>query len=188
MFNCDSNAGNVAGAYSSSMWGIVIFFLILFWVFSGNRNGFGFGNGWGGGCGMPFGFNGWGNNEHTPKDNDARLSTLQADMAKDTAILDGKLDLGFRTVLNNADNNANKIIEYAQNQRIAELERENTKLYINAQNDQIKTAIGASNSELNHRLDIIQGNMIQRPPFYPSGCVPCVSNCCGDSGCGCGNA
>lgn len=183
MFNCDS--GTAAGAYSSSVWGIIIFLLILFWVF-GSRNGCGNGFGFNNGCGygMPWGMNGWGNNEHTPKDNDARLSTLQADMAKDTAILDGKLDLGFRTVLNNADNNANKIIEYAQSQRIAELERENTKLYINAQNDQIKNAIGASNAELNHRLDIIQGSMISKPPFYPSGCVPCVTNCCGgDGGC-----
>lgn len=179
-----------AGAYSSSVWGIIIFLLILFWVF-GNRggcgNGFGFGNGcgmpWGGMGGMPFGA--WGLNEHTPKDNDARLAQLQATMDKDTAVLNGNLDLGFRTVLNNADNNANKIIEYAQNQRIAELERENTKLFFNAQNDQIKGQIAASNAELNHRLDIIQGNMIQRPPFYPSGCVPCVTNCCGgDGGCG----
>lgn len=182
--NCES--GNTAGAYTSSVWGIIIFLLILFWVFGSNRNGFGPGNAFGMPYGNGFGGWGWGNNEHTPKDNDARISTLQADMAKDTAILDGKLDLGFRTVLNNADNNANKIIEYAQNQRIAQLERENTKLYINGQNDLIKGQIAAGNAELNHRLDIIQGNMISRPPFYPSGCVPCVTNCCGGDG-GCGN-
>lgn len=182
--------GNVGGAYTSSVWGIIIFLLILFWVFGSNRNGFGAGNAWGMpygggfGYGMPFGA--WGLNEHTPKDNDNRLAQLQATMDKDTAVLEGQLDLGFRTVLNNADNNTNKIIEDNLRARIGELERENTKLYINAQNDQIKGAIGASNAELNHRLDIIQGNMISRPPFYPSGCVPCVTNCCGgDSGCGC---
>lgn len=178
-----SDNGSVGGMYSSSVWGIIIFLLILFWCF-GNRNGFG-GNAMPYG-GMPFGIMGdfptrWSNNEHTPKENDARLAQLQATMDKDTAVLNGQLDLGFRTVLNNADNNANKIIEYAQNQRIAQLERENTQLYINGQNDVIKSLIGASNSELNHRLDMIQSNMVQRPPFYPQGCVPCT---CG-SGCGC---
>lgn len=186
MFTGENCSGNVAGAYSSSVWGIIIFLLILFWVF-GNRNN----NGWGNnGWGMPFGNGGfnpfWGNNEHTPKDNDARLSDIKATMDKDTAVLEGQLDLGFRTVLNNADNNANRIIEDNLRARIGQLERENTKLYIDAQNDQIKAAIGAGNSELNHRLDIIQGNMITKPPFYPTGCVPCVTNCCGgDSGCGC---
>lgn len=185
---CNSNVG---GAYTSSVWGIIIFLLILFWVFGSNRGGFGAGNAWGMpygggfGYGMPFGA--WGLNEHTPKDNDNRLARLQATMDKDTAVLNGNLDLGFRTVLNNADNNTNKIIMENLQARNAQLERENTKLYIDAQNDRIKSAIGASNAELNHRLDIIQGNMIQRPPFYPTGCVPCVTNCCGggDSGCGC---
>lgn len=183
MYNSD-NCGS-GGAWMSSMWGIVIFFLILFWVFSGNRNGFGNGFAYPNGYGFPG--MGWGLNEHTPKDNDARLADINANMAKDTAILDGKLDLGFRTVLNNADNNANKIIEYAQNQRIQQLERENTQLFITAQNDSIKNMMLLQQGQTDRRLDAIEAQMLKQPPVYPTVCVPCSSNCCG-GGCGCGNA
>lgn len=183
--NC---GGNAAGMYSSSVWGIIIFLLILFWVFGNRNNGGWNGNGWatpwGGMGGMPFGA--WGLNEHTPKDNDNRLANLQATMEKDTAVLTGQLETAFREVINNQNNNAGRIVEDNLRARNAELERENFRLYVNAQNDQIKAAIGSSNAELNHRLDILQGQMITKPPFYPSGCVPCVTNCCGgDSGCGC---
>lgn len=185
MFGNESGSG--AGAYTSSVWGIIIFLLILFWVF-GNRNGCGNGFGFNNGCGMPWGgmgmpYGAWGLNEHTPKDNDNRLANLQATMEKDTAVLTGQLETAFREVINNQNNNAGRIVEDNLRARNAELERENTKLYINAQNDQIKASIAASNSELNHRLDIIQGSMLTRPPFYPMGCSPCVSNCCGDGGC-----
>lgn len=182
--NC--GCGNYGG--NTGIWFIVLFFLILFW---GGGNGFGggfnrAGNGWGwGASGMP-----WGNNEHTPKDNDNRLAALQADMGKDTAILDGKLDLGFRTVLQNADNNANKIIEYQQNQYIKQLEQRNMELFATAQNNAILNKLTASNAQVNSRLDMIENNMLTRPPFWPRGCSPCTSGICGDNdGCGCsGNA
>lgn len=183
------NCGNYGGYGGSNtgIWFIVLFFLILFW--GGNGLGGGFnraGNGWGwGASGMP-----WGANEHTPKDNDNRLATLQADMGKDTAILDGKLDLGFRTVLNNQDNNTNRIIEYQQNQYIKQLEQRNQELFSTIQSGNILNKLTASNAQVNSRLDMIENNMLRRPPFWPRGCSPCTSGICGDNdGCGCsGNA
>lgn len=170
--NCGSNTG---------IWFIVLFFLILFWGGNGFGNGFNrAGNAWGA-SGMP-----WGNNEHTPKDNDARLADINANMAKDTAILDGKLDLGFRTVLNNQDNNTNKIIEYQQNQYIKQLERQNMELFSTIQSGNILNKLTASNAQVNSRLDLIENNMLRRPPFWPRGCSPCTSGICGDNdGCGC---
>lgn len=182
--NCGTNV-----SYGSNMgiWFIVLFFLILFWGGNGIGGGFnraGNGCGWGwGASGMP-----WGNNEHTPKDNDNRLATLQADMGKDTAILDGKLDLGFRTVINNQDNNTNKIIEAGLRDRISQLERQNMELFATAQSNNILNKLTASNAQVNSRLDMIENNMLRRPPFYPRGCSPCTSGIC-DDGCGCsGNA
>lgn len=179
--NC---GGNAAGMYSSSVWGIIIFLLILFWAFGNRNNGFGNGNGWGmplGAAAMP-----WGNNEHTPKDNDARLAALHADMAKDTAILDGKLDLGFRTVLNNQDNNTNKIIEFQQNQYIKQLERENMELFAKSQSSAILNQMQANQCQTNNRLNLIENNMLVRPPFYVRGCSPCTSTLGDLDGCGCG--
>lgn len=183
----DCNTGTCNYGYGGSntgIWFIVLFFLILFWGGNGFGNGFNRGNGWNAG-GLP-----WNNNEHTPKDNDNRLATLQADMGKDTAILDGKLDLGFRTVINNNDNNTNKIIEAGLREKISQLERQNMELFSTIQSGNILNKLTASNAQVNSRLDMIENNMLRRPPFWPRGCSPCTSGICGDNdGCGCsGNA
>lgn len=165
------------GAYTSSVWGIIIFLLILFWVF-GNRNGMGFGApGAGAMC--------WGNNEHTPKDNDARLTDIKATMDKDTAVLTGQLETAFRQVINQSNVNTDRVIDGQREQYIRTLERENFKLFSTAQTDQLKYAMLGSNAELNRRLDGIECQMLKRPPVYPQVCVPCSSSLA-DGGCGCG--
>lgn len=174
--NC--GAGSCGG--NTGIWFIVLFFLILFWGGNGFGGGFGRNNAWGA-SGLA-----WGNNEHTPKDNDNRLSTLQADMAKDTAILDGKLDLGFRTVINNQDNNTNKLIEYQQNQYIKQLEQRNLELFATSQSNAILNQMQANQCQTNNRLNLIENNMLVRPPFYVRGCSPCTSTLGDLDGCGCG--
>lgn len=169
------NSGS-AGAYSSSVWGIIIFLLILFWVFGNNRNGFA--------NGVCAG-NVYGNNEHTPKDNDCRLAEIKATMDKDTAVLTGQLETAFRQVINQSNVNTDRIIDGQREQYIRTLERENFKLYSNAQTDQLKYALLGSNAELNRRLDGIECQMLKRPPVYPRTCVPCSTPMGGcDSGCG----
>lgn len=173
------NCGTTSCGGNTGIWFIVLFFLILFWG-GGLGGGFGRNNAWGAAA-MP-----WGNNEHTPKDNDARLADINANMAKDTAILDGKLDLGFRTVINNQDNNTNKIIEYQQNQYIKQLERQNMELFATAQSNAILNQMQANQCATNNRLNLIENNMLVRPPFYVRGCSPCTSTLGDLDGCGCG--
>lgn len=168
------NNSDGAGAYSSSVWGIIIFLLILFWVFGSGRNGFA--NGVTG--------SNYGNNEHTPKDNDCRLAEIKATMDKDTAVLTGQLESAFRQVINQSNVNTDKIIDGQREQYIRTLERENFKLYSNSQTDQLKYALLGSNAELNRRLDGIECQMLKRPPVYPRTCTPCSSTLCSDGGCG----
>ena len=167
-----------------SIWGIVIFFLILFWVFMGGNGGFFGRNGWG-----PNGWNGsWGLNEHTPKDNSRELSDLKCTMDKDTAVLQGQLDTAFRTVMNNDNVNTAAILSGQKDLYIKQLEQQATQLFITGQNDQTRFLMQMFNAEQNRRLDSIEANMLRRPPVYPTVCVPCSSNCCGSSsGCGCGS-
>lgn len=182
----NDGCGSGAGAWMSSMWGIVIFFLILFWVFSGNRNGFGNGfvNGWNGwnATGMP-----WGLNEHTPKDNDARLSEIKATMDKDTAVLTGQLETAFREVINVSNTNTGRVLDGQKDLYIKQLERENTQLFITAQNDALKNQMLMLQGATDRRLDSIEAQMLKVPPVYPTVCVPCSTNCCGGRS-GCDNA
>lgn len=164
MFDYDHRNG-------SSSWGFVIFFLILFW-FMGNGNGFGFGN--------RGNFGGWGNNEHTPKDNSSDLSDLKCTMNKDTAVLQGQLETAFRAVINNDNVNTAAILSGQKDLYIKQLEQQATQMFISGQNEQTRNMLLQLNAEQNRRLDSIECNMLRRPPVYPTVCVPCAqnTNCC----------
>lgn len=151
-----------------SSWGVVIFFLILFWAFLG-------GNGFGG--------RGYSNVNSRETAADAKsLFDLECMTGKSFAVLNGNLETAFREVINVNNVNTARVLDGQKDLYIKQLERENTKLYIDGKHDQTLYAMQANNAELNRRLDGIECSMLKRPPVYPTVCVPCSQNSCG--GCG----
>ena len=154
-----------------SNWGVVIFFLILFWVFMGGFGGPAFAAGRGGL---------WGFNETTPKDTEASIADLRCKVGTDTAVLQGQLETAFRTVINNDNTNTAAILSGQKDLYIKQLEQQATQMFITAQNDQTRNMMMMLNAEQNRRLDSIECNMLRRPPVYPTVCVPCSQgSCCG---------
>lgn len=151
-----------------SIWGIVIFLLILFWFFAGGN-----------------GNRAWGNNCRDTCADAKSLAELDCMTGRSFAVLNGNLDTAFRQVINNDNLNTARILDGQKDLYIQQLERENTKLYIDSKHDQTLFAMQAGNAELNRRLDGIECSMLKRPPVYPTVCVPCgvQNNGCG----GCGN-
>lgn len=151
----------------SSVWGVVIFFLILFWFFAGGN-----------------GNRAWGNCREACADAKS-LGDFECKTSQNLAVMTGQLDVAFREVINNNNLNTARILDGQKDLYIQQLERENTKLYIDSKHDQTLFAMQAGNADLNRRLDGIECNMLKRPPVYPTVCVPCgvQNNGCG----GCGN-
>lgn len=156
MFSSDSK---------SSPWGVVIFFLILFWFFAGGNVN-----------------RAWGNQREAFADAKS-LSDLDCMTGRNFAVLTGQMETAFREVINQNNINTANILAGQKDLYIQQLERENTKLYIDGKYDQTLNAMQIYNAELNRRLDGISAEMLRRPPVYPTTCVPCSTNCCGN-GCG----
>ena len=149
MYETSENHG-----FGGNVWGIVIFFLILFWF-----NG-----------GALFGRNGDGRynstNECSPMHNLDNLADIKCEQGKNFAVLNGELNTGFRTTLNQINVGVASIINAQKDQYIKQLEAKNAEMFVVAQNEQTR-------SLLDRRLDQIECQMLKRPPVYPSVCVPC---------------
>lgn len=157
MFSTDSKSG--------ASWGGVIFFLILFWFFTGGN------------------FNrAYGSQRDVCADAKS-LADHDCMVGRNFEVLKGNMETAFREVINQNNVNTASILAGQKDLYIQQLERENTKLYIDGKYDQTLNAMQIYNAELNRRLDGISAEMLRRPPVYPTTCVPCSTNCCGN-GCG----
>lgn len=166
MFDDSKSCGGV--------WMVFFVFLILFWGFSGN-GGFGFG-GWGRGAyAGPW----MAQNEVTPLDNARSLSAVQCTLSKDTAVLEGQLETAFRQIINNDNQNTATILAGQKDLYIKQLERENTQLFVVGENEKTRNQALLLKADTDAKLASISCNMLQRPPVYPTTCVPCSTNCCG---------
>lgn len=168
---------------STPNWGIVIFFLILFWVFMGNNGCGGFGGfGWGrNACAGPW----MGQNEVTPFDNNRALSAIQCSLEKDTAVLQGQLETAFRQTINNDNINTAAILSGQKDLYIKQLERENTNLFVTAQNEQTRQQALLLKADTDAKLESIRCQMAKQPPVYTASCIPCGIQ--PNFGCGFGN-
>lgn len=176
------------------IWGIAIFLLILFAAWGGwgnNRNAY---------AGpVPGGFTGCGcgfSNCNTDRD----VLKLETAMTAQNAVSNAQLETLARTILTNQDKNTAAILDGQKDLYIRDLERIATQQFITGQNEQTRNLINMSTAqaeaksaaqtcELNHRLDVIQSEMLKRPPFQAFGGLPVVgcNNLPAACGCGCGS-
>lgn len=163
-------------SYGGGMWLFFFIFLILIWGFGGNA-GFG---GWGRGAyAGPW----MAQNEVTPWDNSRALSSIQCTLSKDTAVLEGQLETAFRQIINNDNQNTATILAGQKDLYIKQLERENTQLFVVGENEKTRNQALLLKADTDAKLASISCNMLQRPPVYPTVCVPCAVNSC-NSSCG----
>lgn len=165
-----------ANESSMSTWGIFLFLLILFAVFSGNRCGGGLFGGWGGNCGcgvMPYG------------QADRDVLKLETAMVSGNALSTAQLETGIRQIINNQDKNTAAILEGQKDLYIRDLERVATQQFITSQNEQTRNLItlatanqeaksAAETAALNARLDGIECKMLKTPQFTPFGGLPLI--------------
>lgn len=167
------------GDYESGIgiWGIAIFLLILFAAWGG----------WGrnnnvyaapipaNGCGCGF----------SSCNTDRDVLKLETAMTAQNALNNANLDTLARTILTNQDRNTAAILDGQKDLYIRDLERIATQQFITSQNEQTRNLINMSTAqaeaksaagvcELNHRLDVIQAEMLKRPPFQAFGGLPVV--------------
>ena len=161
--------------YGGGIWLFFFIFLILIWGFGGS--GFGGFGGWNRGAFGPF----MAQNEVTPLDNSRSLSAIQCTLEKDTAILEGQLETAFRQIINNDNTNTARILDGQKDLYIKQLERENTNLFVTAQNEQTRTQALLLKADTDAKLASISCQMLKQPPVYPTVCVPCAVNSCGSS-------
>lgn len=166
-------------SYGGGMWLFFFIFLILIWGFGGA--GFG---GYGFGGRNVFAGPWMAQNEVTPLDNSRSLSAIQCTLSKDTAVLEGQLETAFRQIINNDNANTARILDGQKDLYIKQLERENTNLFVTAQNEQTRTQALLLKADTDAKLASISCQMLKQPPVYPTVCVPCAVNSCGTS-CGC---
>lgn len=165
------------GDSKSSVWGFVIFFLILFWMVGGGMGGFGFGaRGY---------HHGYENNEHMPKDNQATLTDIRCAQASNFAVLNGSLDTAFRTVINNDNVNTASIIQSQKDIYTKQLEAKVNELFITSQNEQTRNQALLLKADTDAKLATIACQMAKQPPLYTASCSPCTVSSCG---CGCGGS
>ena len=179
------------GSGGIGIWGIAIFLLILFAAWGGwggNRNAYAGPLPATSGCGCGF------SNCNTDRD----VLKLETTMTAQNALNNANLDTLARTILTNQDKNTAAILDGQKDLYIRDLERIATQQFITSQNEQTRNLINmstaqaeakgaAQNCELNHRLDVIQAEMLKRPPFMPCGALP-VAGCSNlPTGCGCGS-
>lgn len=171
------------------IWGIAIFLLILFAAWGGwGRNGNSYAGAPATGCGCGF----------SSCNTDRDVLKLETAMTAQNALNNANLDTLARTILTNQDKNTAAILDGQKDLYIRDLERIATQQFITSQNEQTRNLINmqtaqaeaksaAQNCELNHRLDVIQAEMLKRPPFMPFGALP-VAGCTNlpAPGCGCG--
>ena len=161
LYHCNTTANGI-GAYST-LWGIVIFFLILFWIFNG-RNAYGHGNDYNGCCPGTSGCE----VQKSEIINSARTQYLveeQANLTRvnDTAnanMLATKIDFYAYQDLRDKLNKAEMNNFYLQN-----------KLDTQESNAQLNARLTADNNELNRRLDSISCEMLKRPNITGVGAV-----------------
>lgn len=165
-----------ANESSMSTWGIFLFLLILFAVFSGNRCGGGLFGGWGGNCGcgvMPYG------------QADRDVLKLETAMVSGNALSTAQLETGIRQILNNQDKNTAAILEGQKDLYIRDLERVATQQFITSQNEQTRNLItlatanqeaksAAETCAINNRLTQIEDKMLKAPTFTPFGGLPLI--------------
>ncbi len=165
-----------ANESSMSTWGIFLFLLILFAVFSGNRCGGGLFGGWGGNCGcgvMPYG------------QADRDVLKLETAMVSGNALSTAQLETGIRQIINNQDKNTAAILEGQKDLYIRDLERVATQQFITSQNEQTRNLItlatanqeaksAAETAALIARLDGIECKMLKTPQFTPFGGLPLI--------------
>lgn len=154
-------------------WGFIIFFIFLFYAFSNGNGVFGRGTDANGNGVVPsFDLTSF-----------TQLKDLQCTVGRNDALLDGKLDTGFRAVIDNDNKNTVEIIRGQDMQYIKQLERENAQLFADKTAQETRYLMLAGNAQLERRLDSIECSMLKRPPVYPTTCVPCSTNSFG-GGCG----
>ncbi len=170
---------------SGTNWGLGFLILLIFFaIFSGGRGVFGAREGFahgGGDCGCsPCG--GW-----TP----AQLAetsawhnlfqgqaAIKCDMDRNDAILKGDLELGFRTVINNADNNKNDILLADERRENQNLRDRVLRLEADGDKKDILLAIERSKADTDARIASVACNMLTKPQVTGIGCSPCVVSPC----------
>lgn len=178
-----SSSGN------DSVWGFVIFFLVLFWMVGWNRNGSA--NAAGGcGCGDAC------NNYTTDRD----VLKLETAMTAQNALNNAQLETLARTLITNQDKGFASILDGQKDMYIKQLEQQATQMFITNQNEQTRQLITLTSAEseaknasaaciLGHRLDRIESEMLKRPTFEPFGGLPVIGcnnlprtcgTCCGE--------
>lgn len=121
-----------ANESSMSTWGIFLFLLILFAVFSGNRCGGALFGGWGGNCGcgvMPYG------------QADRDVLKLETAMVNANALSTAQLETGIREIINNQNKNTAEILNGQKDLYIRDLERVATQQFVAGQNEQTRNLI-----------------------------------------------
>lgn len=172
-----------ANESSMSTWGIFLFLLILFGLFSGNRCGGGLFGGWNnGGCGYGVvpGALAYGEGQ-----TDRDVLKLETAMVSANALSTAQLETGIREIINNQNKNTAAILEGQKDLYIRDLERVATQQFITSQNEQTRNLItlATANQEaksaaeacaLNNRLTQIEDKMLKAPMPVPFVGLPTV--------------
>ena len=147
-------------------WGFIIFFIFLFYAFNngngcgGSRNGSALQDTARTGAELTFA-------------NFNQIKDIQCQIGRNDAVLDGKLETGFRAVLDNDNKNTVEILRGQDMQYIKQLERENAQLFADKTAQETRYLMLAGEARLERRLDGIECQMLKTPPIYPTTCVPC---------------
>ena len=109
---------------------------------------------------------------------DRDVLDLKTALSAQSAIASQQLDTAFRTLLCEQNNGfATLRTQMLQDQLH---DRDMTLMAKNSEISTLKTQIHNDNrfNSIEQQLAAIECHSLKRPPFYPMGCSPCVTNCC----------